>query len=332
MDRIGRAKGPTVHPLIHRVISLFLKNIGAFYATLSGLFFGLIGYFGVSVIQENISVPNMLFWRFLISSLFIFFLLLPQLGNLKLTAIETLKVFIYGLIFYGSTSTLYFLSAEYTGSGIAMVIFFTYPALVMLINYLLYKQKVNRIYTLSLLIIFIGMLCLVKGSRYTFSFMGLGFGLLSSLLYAVYIIVSKKSPLAPLVSTFWVSLGAAMSCLAVALVHHSFIVPEKLSIWLNICGIGIICTALPIVFLLKGLKNISSLQASILSVLEPVFVLIFGIILLGEQVNLIQGLGILVLLSGALLSLLSGRFDSLPEDKKQKSEALELNLAQRNID
>ncbi|MBA2652236.1 MAG: DMT family transporter [Tatlockia sp.] len=293
---------------------MFFKNNGAFYATLSGLFFGLIGYFGISVIQENISVPNMLFWRFLISSLFIFFLLLPQLNSLKKTPIETLKVILYGLSFYGSTSIFYFMAAKYTGSGLAMVIFFTYPALVMLFNYILYKQKINRIYYLALFIIFIGMLCLVSGSQYTFNFLGLGFGLLSAVLYALYIIVSKNSTLAPLVSTFWVSLGSALICLVAALLQDSFRVPGQLSVWLNILGIGIICTALPIVLLLKGLKHISSLQVSILSVLEPVFVVIFGILLLGEKINLTQGLGILVLLSGALLSLLSGRFDGISKD------------------
>ncbi|MBA2710044.1 MAG: DMT family transporter [Tatlockia sp.] len=286
---------------------MLVKVNGGFYAVLSGLFYGLIGYFGINVINANISVPNMLFWRFLISTLFILFLLLPQLKNLKNPPIETLKVIFYGLAFYGSTSICYFFAAEYIGSGLAMVMFFTYPALIMLINCLFYKHRISWTYYLALLIIFIGMFCLISGSQFSFSLKGIGFGLLSSFLYALYIISSKSSPLSPLISTFLVSLGSTIICLTGALIHHSFIVPKNPVVWLNICGIGIICTALPIVLLLKGLKQISSLQASILSVLEPVFVIIFGIILLDEKINLIQATGVLILLSGALLSLLSNR-------------------------
>lgn len=287
------------------MVVLSLKNNGVFFATLSGLFFGLLGYFGLSVINANISVPTMLFWRFLISSLFIFVLLSPQLSSLIKTPREAAKVFIYGLFFYGSTSIFYFIAAGYIGSGLAMVIFFTYPAFVMLINCLKYKHKINPLYCLALLIIFIGMLCLVNSSKMTFNFLGLIFSLLSALLYALYIVSSKNSAISPLISTFWVSLSSALLCLIAAFFHHSFVIPSDLGVWLNICGIGILCTALPIVFLLKGLKHISSLQVSILSVLEPVFVVIFGVFLLGEQINVLQGLGVVILLSGALLSLLS---------------------------
>lgn len=298
-----------------------MKNNGVFFAVLSGLFFGLLGYFGLSVINAKISVPTMLFWRFLISSLFILLLLSPQLANLKKLPIETAKVIVYGLFFYGSTSIFYFIAAQYIGSGLAMVIFFTYPALVMLINCLFYKHKLNGIYCLALVIIFIGMLCLVDSSKINFNFKGIAYSLLSAILYSLYIVSSKNSPVSPLISTFWVSLSSALLCLIAALLHHSFVVPEGLTVWVNILGIGILCTALPIVFLLKGLKHISSLKVSILSVLEPVFVVIFGILLLGEEINLLQGFGILILLSGALLSLLSHNFDKLGVEKSSLSKA-----------
>ncbi|CDZ78406.1 Inner membrane transporter RhtA [Legionella massiliensis] len=286
-----------------------LKSNGAFFAALSGLFFGLIGYFGISVIDANISVPNMLFWRFMVSSLFIFILLIPQLNKPKTKPIESVKVIFYGIAFYGTTSICYFISAQYIGSGLAMVVFFTYPAIVMLIDFLLYKQKISKVYYLALVVILIGMICLASGSKLTFNFIGLAVSILSALLYALYIIASKNSPVSPLVSTFWVSIGSALTSLIAALIYHSFTIPQSLSVWRNILGIGIICTALPIVLLLQGLKHISSLQASIMSVLEPVFVVIFGILLLGEKINLMQALGIVILLSGALLSLLSNRFD-----------------------
>jgi drug/metabolite transporter (DMT)-like permease len=68
---------------------------------------------------------------------------------------------------------------------------------------------------------------------------------------------------------------------------------------------AIICTALPILLLLKGLKYISSEKAAIVSVLEPVFVLLSGIILLGETVSVMQIFGTIIILSGAVITLFS---------------------------
>lgn len=251
----------------------------------------------------------MLFWRFIVSSLFILVLLLPQLDTIVFAPYELVKVTFYGAAFYGSCSILYFLAAQYIGSGLAMVVFFTYPAIVMLINFLFYRLPINKIYYLALIIILGGLLCLVNGGQFRFDVLGLGLGILSALLYALYIIASKNSPVPPLVSTFWISIGSALTSLIASLIDNSFLVPLSFSIWFNIFGIGIICTALPILLLLKGLKHISSLQASILSVLEPVFVVIFGVILLDEKVNLTQMIGIVIILSGALLTLLSNRFE-----------------------
>ncbi|WED44306.1 DMT family transporter [Legionella cardiaca] len=286
-----------------------LRNNGAFFAAISGLFFGLIGYFGVSVINANVSINNMLFWRFLVSSLFMCVLLLPQLKNLNINGIELIKITFYGAAFYGTCSILYFLAAQYIGSGLAMVIFFTYPAIVMLINFVFFRQTIGKIYYVALVVIFIGMLLLINGSKFNFNLIGVGLSLLSAVLYALYLIVSKKIAAPALVSTLFVSIGAMLISLIAAFIDKTFIIPGGFSVWFNIGGIGIICTALPIVFLLHGLKHISSLQASILSVLEPVFVVIFGILLLGEHINITQGLGVIVLLGGALLSLLSHRFE-----------------------
>ena len=64
-------------------------------------------------------------------------------------------------------------------------------------------------------------------------------------------------------------------------------------------------TVIPILLMLYGLKYISSEKASILSVLEPVFVVIFGILLLGESLRFLSAVGIVLILAGALMTLFS---------------------------
>lgn len=323
------------------------RKTGAIYVALSGLFFGLIGYFGMSIIHAHISVNNMLFWRFLVSALFMCLVLMVQsksfgivncshprssrtqreLSNtveqsqnkeippfsrddgrvVTVTASKDLfKGALYGAIFYGPSSTLYFMAADYIGSGLAMVLFYTFPAMVMLFNAIVYKHRIGKMYLLAITIMLVGLLLLMHDNPGQFNTMGIGLSILSALLFAGYMIVSKNSQAPAQVDTLMVCIGSMLSAFIAAQFEHTFFIPNGTELWFNIASIGILCTAVPILLLLKGLKNIGSLQASILSVLEPVFVLIFGVTLLSEAINSYQMIGIVILLTGAFLALLSG--------------------------
>ena len=41
---------------------------GSAYVMISGILYGLLGYLGMNIINHNIALNNMLFWRFLITS------------------------------------------------------------------------------------------------------------------------------------------------------------------------------------------------------------------------------------------------------------------------
>jgi drug/metabolite transporter (DMT)-like permease len=62
-------------------------------------------------------------------------------------------------------------------------------------------------------------------------------------------------------------------------------------------ALGIVATALPIQFMLKGLKHISSMRVATISVLEPIITVLVGIFWLNESVSLLQILGACLTLS-----------------------------------
>lgn len=281
------------------------KKMGVLYVALSGFFFGFIGYFGISIMHAHISVNTMLFWRFLVSGLFMFAIILFQPQLWRTPPQDMLKAFLYGFIFYGPSSMLFFMAADYIGTGLAMVIFYTFPAMVLFFNFIVYKHPIGKLYIFAIVLMLIGMFCLTQGQSTQINFEGIALSLISALLFALYMIVSKNSVSPAQMDTLMVCAGSMLSSWLIAYWSHSFFMPHESIIWFNIAGIGILCTAVPILLLLKGLKNIGALQASILSVLEPVFVLILGVTLLGEAINLTQTIGISILLFGALLSLLS---------------------------
>jgi drug/metabolite transporter (DMT)-like permease len=282
------------------------KYLGAFYVMSSGLCYGLIGYFGVNLMNAGLSVYNMLFWRFLLSAIFTSIIFIKQLSTLLHYKIATCKALLYGLLLYGPSSITYFISTKYIGSGISMVVFFAYPTIVILINYLFYKVKVTKVYYTAIPMIIIGMICLIDSYEIANDITGIFISILSAFFYAIYIIASKKSDFSIQISSISVSVGCAIISLFAAIMDHSLFIPNTFLLWTDIIAISTICTAIPILLLLQGLKYMSSEKASILSVLEPIFVVIFGNILLGEKISIIQIIGILIIILGAIIVLLYG--------------------------
>ncbi len=282
-----------------------LEQKGSLFAILSGLCYGLIGYFGISIIKEELSVSCMLFWRFFIASLFMGLLLVAKRELSGFFSKESLKAFLWGFLFYGTSTTLYFITSLYIGTGLAMVIFFTFPAMVMLINTLFFKEPFYKTYLAAFAVTSLGMLFLVDTATFTADIWSIAIGLFCAFLYACYIVQSKKVALSANMSTLMVSAGCMMTSLTLSFVEEGFFIPDTASCWFNIICMALIGTAIPILLLLQALKYISSEKASLLSVLEPVFVVLFGILLLGEEVRGKEIAGMAIILSGTILTLLS---------------------------
>ncbi len=279
------------------------ENRGTLYAVASGLCYGFIGYFGINIMDAGLSVYNTMFWRFFGASLFML-IVLVQSGKPFSSKQEMLKLMVIGGMIYSLGSTAYFIAGRSIGTGLSMVIFFIYPAIVMFLNWVFFKTSISMTYYLAIILIVLGVVMLSDGNSFALDMAGIGFALLSAIFYAFYIIMGKRSSTPPILSTFVISVGCTITSFVCAQLDGSFFVPMDMSIWIDIVGLGIICTAVPILLLLESLNYISSEKASILSVLEPVFVTIFGVLLLDEIISTKQSIGIIVLLSGASVTLL----------------------------
>ena len=275
---------------------------GTLYCIVSGMLYGFLGYFGVILVNMGLSVTNMLFWRFFIASIMMFCILKKPHFNYMVSR-ESFYTLLSGLCFYSSSTILFFFASTYIGTGLAMVIFFAYPAFVMLINRFILKKQ-DGSYYLALCILLIGIVLISDIQEVTFDLYGILIAIFSALFYALYVISSKNINIDPKLSSFMVCVGCSITCLICVILDKSFFIPLDLWSWMNICAISAICTAVPILLLLEGLKFVSPTKASILSVLEPIGVLICGIWLLDEVVSNMQIVGAILVLSGALVTLI----------------------------
>ncbi len=281
---------------------LSVERKGELYAIASGLFYGLLGYFAVSILNANFSIFSMLFWRFFVATIIIMVIALFAVKEIQSNTYQLFKICVSTSFFFSGTSVFYFLASWHIGTGLAMVIFFTYPIVIVAFTWFFQKQAITKVYYISLFFIIVGLVLLTKNQYETFDFYGIFFSFMSAICYVMYIVISKRQAkhLHPLILSLLVSFGCCIIFLVASILNQSFSVPSTLVVWFDVIGIGAVCTAFPILFLLKALQYIQVRKASILSVLEPVCIVIIGTIFLGEKITLIQAVGVIIILIGSL--------------------------------
>lgn len=278
------------------------------FVAISAILYGFLGYLGTTILRENISLPTMLFWRFLIAGgwMMLFVIRKHSTENIfdHIDKRTLFFMFSLGAIGYAGSSEFYFMASQYTGTGLAMVIFFSYPIMVALISWIIHGKSFNATTIAILITITIGLLLLRSSSSHEISLLGIFFALLGALCYAFYVIGGKKFSSVTVdsnVLTMAVCFGCALIFLFLALVAHSFIFPYSIKSWITLVALSILVTALPIQLMLEGLKHVSSMRASIISVLEPLVTVFVGMLLLQESVSHLQMLGAVIILGSALL-------------------------------
>ncbi len=292
--------------------SCFAKKNGEFYAVASAFSYGLVGFFGKKVMNYGLSVQCMLFWRFFVASFIILAFYLSK-KNFKLKEIHNLFQFdkssVISTLFFGVTSITFFISSVFIGTGLAMVIFYTYPLFVILLAIVINKQQISKSYYLSFLLIILGIILLNISQELKFELSGILVGILSAFLYGAYLIISQNQlETNPIASTFSLCLGCAIICLIASLIDQSFSIPNYSISIIYIILIAIVCTVMPIWLLLKALETISATKASLLSAYEPVVVLAIGYYFLNEKLNGWQILGAFFIIIGALIVNMDKKF------------------------
>lgn len=281
-------------------------NQASLLIALSGMLYGFLGYLGTNILHDNMSISAMLFWRFFIAGIWMMLFAVKSYRAKKVEMSLGLFLFIFllGAIGYAGSSGFYFVASQSIGTGLAMVIFFSYPIAVMAISALTRKHEFSLDTLITLFLMVLGLILLRDSSSHSFSMPGLGFAILSALCYAGYMlgtkVFSSKAIDANILTTI-VCFSCAAMYLMTALATHGFSFPHTGHSISYLLFFGILSTALPIQLMLKGLKYVSSTRASIISVLEPLVTLIVGMALLHESVSSLQLCGGMLILSSAVL-------------------------------
>jgi DME family drug/metabolite transporter len=204
-----------------------------------------------------------------------------------------------------------FSAFELTSITLALLGFYTYPALVAGAAVLLGEERITPARATSLGLALLGMTVVVLGGATgggAFSAVGFGLALLAAAMQAVYVLLGRRGfrSIPSEEATFGVVGATGVGFLLLVLATGAgdvatlpFREPVALPalLWAGVAGAGI-----PALLFLVGIRSIGPTRTSIVALLEPVFGALLAAVLLGESLGPVQiAGGALVLVAAALL-------------------------------
>ncbi|MFD3156176.1 DMT family transporter [Haloimpatiens sp. FM7330] len=278
---------------------------GILYLVLSASSFGIMPVLAKLAYKQSINTYGLLFLRFLFATIMLGIYLLKNNISFKITIKQFLLIMFISIFGYSLTSITLFSSYNYISVGLATMILYTYPVIVTILSFILYKERVDKEKIISLLFCLLGVYTLVSIKNTNFNMKGILLAFLASLFFSLYVIgVSNKliEKIDSYVITFYMSMIANVVVLLIGIGTKSLKLTINFYSFICIVLLAFISTIVALMTFIKGVKIVGPSKASIFSTLEPIVSLILGIIVLREPltVNIIIG-SILIVLSISIL-------------------------------
>ncbi len=211
------------------------------------------------------------------------------------------NVMILGILFTGPLFFTYMFSVMFSGMGIAAVLLYTAPALVVILARFFLNEEITKRKLIALLLAGIGAFLTQAPHLESPNLAGILFGFGAALSYSGVILMARKLMLSGY-SALEVGLGP-QPWSAIELLPFLFLdsYPLNIPFLLSVSYLGVFKSALAYILHAKGVKYVDAGTAGIIANLEPASAVILGI-LIGEQIGVEGLLGCLLVIGGAILA------------------------------
>jgi len=280
---------------------------GYFLIVSASIIWGTMGIFGKLAFEYGINPVTLTALRIFISSItMLISIILLKRNLLKIKKKDVPQLLVFAILAVALQRIAYFYTVDLTTATIAAVLFYTYPIFVTVHASLFLKEKLTFSIILAIVLTFSGVAFVVKAYEAAWlnaNLLGLAFGMLTSLLFALYFLMTKKLRNS---YTSWTLLLYGDGLGAIALTpalcfSFSEIVSYPQQLWLLILVIGLFPSLTAYLLFSYALKYVESSKGSILSVIEPLSAAIFSVTILGERFEPLQIVGVALVLAGIVL-------------------------------
>lgn len=270
----------------------------------AAVFYGTNPLGAMNLYADGISTNSTLFYRFGIAVIILGVMMAVQRKSFALTCRELATLAILGVFMSTSSTTLYF-SFNFMDVGIASTLLFVYPVMVAVIMATFFHEKVTAATVIAILLSLAGIALLNQtGDGTSLSLWGVTLVMLSSLTYAIYIVVVNKSSLrmSSVKLTFYVLLFGLFTIygytLAMGETVQLLVTPKQ---WLYATQLALMPTVLSLVLMVIAVHDIGSTPTAIMGAIEPITAVAIGVIVFGENFTPRLAIGIVLILTAVLL-------------------------------
>ena len=293
---------------------------------LSAVGYGFIGVFGKRAYAAGIAPSEFLTMRFAIAATLLWiFVVITRRRDLDVSRQQIVTCAGLGIFGYACFTTLYFYALKGLSASLTSLLLYTFPVIVTIAAWLLFSEPVGWKRWSALPTVSLGLVLLLWGDVTVTSWTAVLLALGSAVLYSGYILASSRMlrGLDSLVAGLFIMTAAAFACALFGRPSMAQIAAFDTGTWGAILGIATLSTLGPLVLFLRGLEKLSSSEASILSLIEPLTAVVSSAILLGERLAPVQFVGGgLILGALALSSLGQGRPCDRSDAAEQRERAL----------
>lgn len=270
----------------------------------AAVFYGTNPLGAMNLYADGISTNSTLFYRFGIAVIILGVMMAVQRKSFALTRRELATLAILGVFMSTSSTTLYF-SFNFMDVGIASTLLFVYPVMVAVIMATFFHEKVTAATVIAILLSLAGIALLNQtGDGTSLSLWGVTLVMLSSLTYAIYIVVVNKSSLrmSSVKLAFYVLLFGLFTIygytLAMGETVQLLVTPKQ---WLYATQLALMPTVLSLVLMVIAVHDIGSTPTAIMGAIEPITAVAIGVIVFGENFTPRLAIGIVLILTAVLL-------------------------------
>ena len=261
---------------------------GIIFVFLSAVFFSLAG------ILMKINTMSSLTMNGLRCGL-AFFVMYAYMRKVKHKFRFNMVVLLGAFVTFGMSLT-FSMANKMTTAANAIVLQFCMPAFVILLLWIFWKQKPDKIAVASVIMSFAGIIFFFLDSLSEGGMAGNLIAVFSGFLYAVVILI-KKIPKSDFESSVLLSHLISFVVGIPAVVQEPSWTPTNI---VTIIVLGIVQTGLSMVCLNVGLNYVQPVAASLISMIEPILNPILVAVFYGETMGVISIFGAIIVLGSAL--------------------------------
>lgn len=219
---------------------------------------------------------------------------------------DAATILVIGIFGYYLASYTDFLGLQYVSAGMERVILFTYPTMVLALQWLVFGTRILPVQWVATGVCYLGIIVAFSGSDLSIDsdfLPGAALILLSALLYSTYVVGSGH--LAPRLGNVRFT-SMALVTASVAVISHALIVGAPLlglpsAVYAYMGGMAIFCTVIPSYLVTEGIKRLGAGDAAIVMAVGPVSTIVLEYVVLHEYLNVWQAFGAALIIGGVVI-------------------------------